>query len=136
MFVLLLSAARMASASILVSGDVTPVDNPFPVTPGGANPDEGLPTDGNFVNPFEAVDRQTFFEGRHLDNNVADLLDDTNVNIDEIIVGNSSFGTLLISGESALRDQHLTIGGSGLRSSTGTIIRAGTGVMRISLATS
>ena len=125
----LLGRRALASASVLVSGDVTPSDNPFTL-----NINEGLPSDGNFVNPFEAEDEQTFFEGRHLDNNVADPLDDTNVNIPDIIVGQSAYGTLLISGESALRDQTLTIGGSGPRTTSGGgggIIRAGTGVMRI-----
>ena len=127
--VVLAGTAGVASASVLVSGDVTPSDNPFTL-----NINEGLPSDGNFVNPFEAEDEQTFFEGRHLDNNVADPLDDTNVNIPDIIVGQSAYGTLLISGESALRDQTLTVGGSGPRATSGGgggVIRAGTGVMRI-----
>jgi T5SS/PEP-CTERM-associated repeat protein len=123
LFLFALTASHSASASVLVTGDVTPADNPFTT---GVN--EGLPTDGNFINPFEAVDRQTYFEGRHLDNNVADLLDDTNVNIAEIIVGKSASGTLLISGESALRDQDLIIGDQGMR---GGIMRVGTGVVRI-----
>ncbi len=126
---LLFSVARLASASILVSGDVTPTDNPFTTAI-----NEGLPSDGNFVNPFEDPDKQTYFEGRHLDNNVADLTDDTNENIDEIIVGQSSYGVLLISGESALRDQALTIGASGTRGPSGSgsgQVYAGTGVVRI-----
>jgi hypothetical protein len=129
LFLVALSGARFATASVLISGDVTPVDNPFTL-----NLNEGLPSDGNFVNPFEAPNAQTFYEGRHLDNNVADPLDDNNVNIPEIVVGRSAFGALLISGESALRDQTLTIGGSGQRivngSPTGPV-RPGTGVVRI-----
>lgn len=120
---------RLASASVLVTGDVTPADNPFPVPfPSGPNPDEGLPPDGNLVNPFEDPDKQTYYEGRHLDNNAAILTDDTNVNVPEIIVGKSASGTVLISGESALRDQNLIIGDQGLR---GGIMRFGTGIVRI-----
>ena len=126
-----LCAAPPSFASVLVTGDVTPADNPFPNPfPNGPNENEGLPPDGNFINPFEAPDEQTFFEGRHVDNVLADLTDDDNVLIDEIVVGETAFGTLLISGESALRDGHLTIGASGLRTG-GTFIRAGTGVVRI-----
>ena len=110
LFLFAISAAHSASASVLVTGDVTPSDNPFTL-----NVNEGLPSDGNFVNPFEAVDRQTYYEGIHLDNVVADLTDDTNENITDIIVGVSASGTLLISGESALRDQNLIIGDQGMR---------------------
>lgn len=115
--------SRFAAASVLVTGDVTPADNPFTT---GIN--EGLPPDGNFINPFEDPDKQTYFEGRHLDNVISDLTDDTNQLINPISVGNSAFGALLISGESALRDGDLIIGTNGLR---GGINRAGTGIVRI-----
>ena len=122
LFFVSISAARLASASVLVTGDVTPADNPFTL-----NLNEGLPSDGNFVNPFESQTSQTYYEGRHLDNVVADLNDDTNQNFD-ITVGKTSFGVLLISGESSLRDQTLTIGGSGMLNG---VTRLGTGVVRI-----
>jgi len=115
----------MASASVLVTGDVTPADNPFTTAI-----NEGLPPDGNFINPFEDPDKQTYFEGRHVDNNISDLTDDNNVLIPEIIVGKSAFGALLISGESALRDGNLLIGTSGTRTGS-SVVRAGTGVVRI-----
>src|SRR3954447_23195651 len=86
-FALAMAAGRISSASVLSSGDVYPTDNPFTL-----NLNEGLPSDGNFVNPFEDPTKQTFYEGRHLDNNLADPLDDSNVNITEIVVGKSAFG--------------------------------------------
>src|SRR5438874_1348548 len=87
-------SARMSAASVLATGDFTPADNPFTTTI-----NEGMPTDGNFVNPFEAANHQTYFEGRHTDGaNAADPTDDTNVNFD-VKVGITSSGTLLISGE-------------------------------------
>ncbi len=118
-----LSAARLASASVLVTGDVTPADDPFTLLV-----NEGLPGSGNSVNPFEAPDHQTFYEGRHIDAGTGIPADDTNVNIPEIIVGQSAFGTLLIDGESALRDEDLIIGDMGMR---GGVMRTGTGVVRI-----
>ncbi|MCC7475622.1 MAG: hypothetical protein IT425_09515 [Pirellulales bacterium] len=118
-----LSEAPVAVASVLVSGDVTPTDNPFTT-----DVNEGLPADGNFVNPFEDPDKQTYYEGIHLDNDISDLTDDNNQNIAEIIVGKSAYGTLLISGESALRNQNLIIGDSGTRAGA---TRYGTGIVRI-----
>src|SRR3954454_13661337 len=78
---------RSANASVLATGVYSPADNPFTTSV-----NEGIPTDGNFVNPFElpgtgGVVFQTFFEGRHSDgNNTADPSDDTNINFD-IYVG-------------------------------------------------
>jgi hypothetical protein len=116
-------SARLASASVLATGSYSPADNPFTL-----NVNEGMPTDGNFVNPFEAVDHQTFFEGRHTDGtDPSDIADDTNINFD-VTVGITSSGTLLISGESALRDLHLFIGDKGM---VGSQERLGTGVVRI-----
>lgn len=125
------AAVRVASASVLLTGDFTPADNPFTT---GVN--EGLPSDGNFVNPFEAVDMQTFFEGIHSDgvDGISGTTDDTNIlnfppsDSPDIVIGRTAFGTMLISGESALRDQNLIIGDSGLRNGT---TRFGTGVVRI-----
>ena len=117
---LAIPTGQVALASVLVSGNVIPTNNPFtPV-------DEGMPTDGNFVNPFELPDHQTYYEGRH-DDAGPGTADDFNVNFN-IIVGQTSSGTLLISGESALRDMNLVIGDSGL---LGGQTRYGTGIVRI-----
>ncbi|MCI0491971.1 MAG: hypothetical protein L0Z07_03425 [Planctomycetes bacterium] len=110
---------EFASASVLSSGNVIPLDNPFTL-----NFNEGLPIDGNFVNPFEAPDQQTFFEGIH---DESDPLNPTNVNMD-IIVGQTSIGQVLISGESALRFNTLVIGDSGV---VGGVTRFGTGIVRV-----
>ncbi len=125
LFLVSISAANLASAGVLISGDVTPADNPFTL-----DVNEGLPSDGNSVNPFEAADEQTYYEGRHVNgpDNLVGTADDNNVNIADIIVGQTAFGTLLISGESALRDQNLIIGDSGMRNG---VERYGTGVVRI-----
>src|SRR5436305_6026874 len=128
MVVSMLLLARTAAASVLATGDYSPADNPFTTSV-----NEGIPTDGNFVNPFElpgtgGVVYQTFFEGRHSDGaNTADPADDTNINFN-VFVGRTSSGSLLISGESALRDQDLVIGDTGtLNGQT----RVGPGVVRI-----
>ena len=119
---IIVASARDAIAGVAQTGDVFPADNPFTL-----DVDEGIP-DGNTINVFEAANHQTFFEGRHTDGaNLADPADDTNVNFD-ITVGRSSFGTLLISGESALRDEDLFIGDQFL---VGSQMRKGTGVVRI-----
>ncbi len=119
-------------ASVLSTGNVLPADNPF-----SPNVNEGLPTDGNFINPFElpqfppvptGLPYQTYFEGRHSDGaDPNSQADDTNINFD-VQVGVSSFGSLLISGESALRDQNLIIGDS---TTVANVTRYGTGVVRI-----
>ena len=45
--------------------------------------DEGLPSDGNFVEVFEPITEQTFFEGLHSDGTNPDITtDDTNINAD------------------------------------------------------
>ena len=84
-----------------------PADNPFTL-----DVDEGIPVDGNFIDPTIASDQQVNFEGRLDTKGNIDPTDDTNVNFD-VIVGQTSFGVLLISGESALRDENLIIGDSG-----------------------
>lgn len=124
--------APIVSASVLSTGNVLPADNPF-----SPNVNEGLPTDGNFINPFElpqfppvpsGLPYQTYFEGRHSDGaDPNDQADDTNINFD-VQVGVSSFGSLLISGESSLRDQNLIIGDI---TTVGNTTRYGTGVVRI-----
>ena len=60
-------STRLAETSVAQSGSVTPADNPFTL-----NDYEGLPTSGNFIDPFElpgtgGVVYQTYFEGRHKD---------------------------------------------------------------------
>jgi T5SS/PEP-CTERM-associated repeat protein len=116
------ASGRLSIASIAQSGDVTPADNPFTL-----NVNEGIPN-GNSWNIFEAINHQTFFEGRHVDGSNPPT-NDTNVNFD-VVVGKTNSGTLLISGESALRDQDLVIGGDPT-SQSGTTQRAGSGVVRI-----
>jgi T5SS/PEP-CTERM-associated repeat protein len=116
-----LAMSKTASASILFTGNVLPADNPF------TEADEGIPTDGNFINTSEAANEQTFFEGRHLDNNLLDPDDDNNENF-SITVGQTSLGTLVISLGDVLRDQDLVIGDSGLING---LTRVGTGVVRL-----
>jgi T5SS/PEP-CTERM-associated repeat protein len=121
---LIAAAPQSALASVLASGDVVPADDPFTV---GLN--EGLPIDGNFINPFEPVDGQTFYEGIHNDgSDPLDPTDDENENFD-VFVGRSSFGVLLISGESALRFMNLVIGDEA--ELLNGQLRKGTGVVRI-----
>ncbi|HVT30664.1 MAG TPA: dockerin type I domain-containing protein, partial [Lacipirellulaceae bacterium] len=89
---------------------------------------EGIPSDGNTIDSFESQTHQTFFEGRHTDGaDPNDPADDTNVNFN-VMVGTTSYGSLLISGESALRDENLYIGGQGTINGT---TRFGTGIVRI-----
>ena len=95
----------LASASVFTNGDVIPADDPTTLA------NEGLPVDGNFIDPF-ALDPFEFFEGT-----------------EDILVGQTAFGVLLISGESALRYQNLIIGDVGL--SPNMQLRRGTGVVRI-----
>lgn len=117
-FVLALGfCGERAQAAVLANGNVLPADDPFTF-----GIDEGIPIDGNFIDPFSDPSEQVFFEGRPSE----DL--STNENFD-IIVGETSFGTLLISGESALRDMNLIIGDMGELPNGQT--RRGTGVMRI-----
>lgn len=119
--VLCLGLTRWASATVTITGSVTPADNPF------TSVNEGLPSSGNNFQTSELVNKQTFFEGRHLDNNLADPNDDTNVNFD-VLVGITSYGALNINSGSALRDQTLTIGDSGLLNG---VTSYGTGFVRI-----
>ena len=110
-------SARMASASVLVSGDVTPSDNPFTL-----NVNEGLPKDGNKTDPFQ-VDQppeqnQTFWEG------INDPVNNTNINVN-VIVGKTGIGVLQIS-QVELRDMNLTIGDSTTQGNGSTQIGTGT----------
>jgi hypothetical protein len=125
-------AGTMAPAAVTATGDVIPADNPFPTTPGGPNPDEGLPLNGNAIAIFEPITRQTFFEGRHIEGPDPSMLtDDTNLN-ENIFVGQSSFGTLLITAETSLRYMNLVIGDIGeTAGGQGGDMKTGTGVVRI-----
>ena len=103
--VLSVVAARSADASVLVSGDVSPSDNPFTF-----NINEGLPSAGNKIDPFADPDPaiaptvQTLWEG------IYDAVNNTNIN-KNIIVGKTSTGILQIS-QVELRDMNLVIGDS------------------------
>lgn len=123
----ILSLSRTAFATVGVTLNVSPFDNPFPQTPGGPNPDEGIPSDGNSVQPFQDPAAQTFFEGR--DNG----LQTNNLNF-SVFAGITSSGTLLIDGGSALRDEDLIIGNA-LRykssPSAQNLIGLGAGTVRI-----
>src|SRR5262249_4931404 len=121
----LLICSRQVVASVLTNGNVLPADNPFTL-----DVDEGIPIDGNFIDPTVAADQQVTFEGRVDTKGNADPTDDTNVNFD-VIVGQTSYGVLLISGESALRDGNLIIGDMGHVGGPSGPIRQGTGVVRI-----
>lgn len=119
--------AQTAAATVLVNGNVRPSDNPFTI-----NANEGIPVDGNFINPFEPATAagQTQFEftgGRNAMGNIIPLPQVDGVGA--VIVGETSFGVMLISGESALRSETLIVGTSGELSSGQ--IRGGTGVVRI-----
>ena len=75
---------------------------------------------------------QTFFEGRH--DGWPDpliLTDDFNVN-ENIFVGQSSFGTVLITAETSLRYMNMVIGDIGPTAGDPSLMRTGTGVVRIS----
>jgi T5SS/PEP-CTERM-associated repeat protein len=108
-----------ASANVQTSGNVLPIDNPFDVDPLGNSVDTGLPALGNFLTvsspplPAEKTAAgQPEFEGVHsiLDEPEAvppvRVITQTNV-----LVGPSSFGQLLITGNTQLRDETLVIGG-------------------------
>ena len=130
-----LMVTQTAMAGVLATGNYSPRDNIFTPLPNN----EGIPLDGNFVNPDElpqtvpapppARPWQTYYEGRHVDGITDDL--DSNINFD-ILVGITSSGALLISDEAALRDQDLIIGSSGtVGSGQAAQTRFGTGVVRV-----
>ena len=117
----LLSLGRSAFATVGVSLNVSPFDNPFLAG------DQGIPSDGNSVQAFEDPAQQTFFEGR--DNGLQ-----TNNKNFAVFVGQTSAGTLLIDGGSALRDEDLIIGDAFRYKSTPSatsIIGLGSGTVRI-----
>jgi len=99
----MLLATRGVNASVLVSGDVTPSDNPFTTAI------ESLPSAGNKVDPFATPtppeQNQTLWEG------INDATNNTNINTD-VLVGITGTGILQIS-QVELRDMNLLIGDSG-----------------------
>ncbi len=95
-------------------------DDPFTTTV-----NEGIPTNGNRIDPFRSPTAQIEFEGRP-DLGAVGIGDDTNVNFD-IIVGRTSSGEMIIN-QSQLRDQNLIIGD---QATIGSVIKRGTGVVRI-----
>jgi T5SS/PEP-CTERM-associated repeat protein len=129
-------STRFVFASVAQTGSVTPADNPFTL-----NDYEGLPTSGNFVNPFEAPDHQTNFEGRHSDGvDPNNPLDDTNINFNGgtpptgapiLTVGKKAFGSVTIKGGSALRDEDLVIGDRSPDPNNPNSFLVGSGVVRI-----
>jgi hypothetical protein len=88
-------------------------DNPFTTTI-----NEGLPTNGNRIDPFQSPTGQTEFEGREDGAN--------NINF-SLIVGRSGFGEVIVN-QSQLRDMDLVIGDQAV---VGTTATRGTGVVRI-----
>ena len=90
-------------------------DNPFTTTV-----NEGIPTNGNRIDPFRAVGQQIEFEGRPI------TASNTNVNF-SIIVGRASFGEMIIN-QSQLRDMDLVIGD---QAQIGSNFSRGTGIVRI-----
>jgi hypothetical protein len=130
-------AIDRAVASVLVNGNVVPSDNPF--TP----LNEGLP-DGNFINPFETgpdplnpvysavLQSQFEFIGlRDEDGNLDVPLPIVPGIGPSIIVGRTSFGVVLIDGESAIRSENLVIGDEGIINGGSSQPVKGTGVVRI-----
>jgi T5SS/PEP-CTERM-associated repeat protein len=95
-------------------------DDPFTTTV-----NEGIPTNGNRIDPFRAGDAQIEFEGQPVLNGPG-TADDDNVNFD-IVVGRTSSGEMIIN-QSQLRDQNLIIGDEG---TVGSTIKRGSGVVRI-----
>lgn len=79
-------------SAVLVNGDVIPADNPF--TPFD---NEGIPANGNEIDDFAPTREEALANY------------DTTENIQ---VGITSSGALLLSGESFLRYEHLVIGGT------------------------
>ena len=90
-------------------------DNPFTTTI-----NEGIPTNGNRIDPFRVLGNQIEFEGRPI------AASNTNENF-SIIVGQTSFGELIIN-QSQLRDMDLVIGDQG---TVNGVLRNGSGVVRI-----
>ncbi len=116
LFLAVAASTRLTTASVLINGNVLPVDNPFSPF------NEGLPSDGNFVNQFATpIANQQNYEGI--------LVGTTQVVNFTITVGQTSFGTLTINGESELRDENLIIGSS--KSTGGNQTAIGSGVVRI-----
>jgi T5SS/PEP-CTERM-associated repeat protein len=117
----MLLSAHAAEASVLISGDVTPSDNPFTL------PIESLPSAGNkfdaFATPAPAEQNQTLWEG------INDAANNTNINTD-VFVGKTGSGVLQIS-QVELRDMNLVIGDSGTTPLSAGVTRYGDGTVYI-----
>lgn len=105
----------VARATVLATGDVNPIDSPYTTANEGVR--EYVPDLGSIFDPPGTLPPQDTFE--HADN---------------IVVGDTFYGTLLINGGSQVRYQHLVIGGSeanvnftGLSDAQGT----GAGIVRL-----
>ena len=102
-------------------GYVVYADDPFTTTV-----NEGIPTNGNRIDPFRPVDAQIEFEGRPILNGPG-TGDDTNENFDVIVGRTGSIDEMIIN-QSQLRDQNLIIGD---QATIGSVIKRGSGVVRI-----
>jgi T5SS/PEP-CTERM-associated repeat protein len=124
-----------ASANVGPSLDVVLIEQPGGATQIPAkdpfNPGVGLAVGGNVIDGSLApTDKQITFEGIIDIKNPLDPADDTNQNVD-IIVGQTSSGSLLIDGGSALRDENLIIGDSAKVGGATGVIRRGAGTVTI-----
>lgn len=108
---LLLGQSQLAVCAINVSGNVTPIDNPFTFLD-----NEGLPSNGNFIDDTRDPSNQVTLEGILQNNDWGDLEDDTN-SFPTITVGQYGHGILRILSPSQLNFTDLVIGSvdSGLR---------------------
>jgi hypothetical protein len=116
-------AVVQTTGNVLLSPDFDVMDGPYtglyadnPLT---TTVNEGIPTNGNRIDPFRVIGSQIEYEGR------PDVANNTNINF-SVIVGRTSFGELIIN-QSQLRDMDLVIGDQG----TASPFQRGTGVVRI-----
>ncbi len=93
-------------------------DDPFTTTV-----NEGIPTNGNSIDPFRGPTNQVTFEGKP----VGPLATATTNENFSVIVGRSSFGEMIIN-QSQLRDMDLVIGD---QATINGVLRRGSGVVRI-----
>ena len=120
----IISVPTSVTASVFSNGNVILLDDVgVPIS------NATLPVDGNFIDLFVPdPPGQIFYEGIVDIMNAANPFDDTNRNVG-VLVGQTSFGVVLVSGESALRDLDLIIGDIGTLPNGQ--MRRGTGVVRI-----
>jgi T5SS/PEP-CTERM-associated repeat protein len=105
---------RPSLAVVQAINNVLPADDPFTLD------DEGLPINGNFliIDPFDPTLNATAAEQPNFEFE------------DDIIVGETGVGELVITGQTALRAQTMTIGDRGQLTENGPFKR-GTGTVRI-----